>query len=63
MLQVSCLGILALMHVTGVAQSRRLGNSWRLSVEARLFHSDDSRDALFALRRDDYLQLTLEKFY
>jgi hypothetical protein len=43
--------------------SRRLGNSWRVSIEARLFDSDDPRDALFSLRRDDYLQLSLEKFY
>ncbi len=43
--------------------SRRLGNSWRLSIEARWFSSDATNDALFALRSDDYLQLTLEKFY
>lgn len=43
--------------------SRRLGNSWRLSLEARLFSADDNGDPLFSLRRDDYLQLTLEKFY
>jgi len=43
--------------------SRRFGNSWRLSVEARWFSADDNRDPLFSLRQDDYWQLTLEKFY
>ncbi len=39
--------------------SRRLGEHWVLSVEARQFQELDARDPLFTLRRDDYLQAEL----
>lgn len=37
--------------------SRRVGQHWKLSVEARLFGHTRPQDPLFGLRRDDYLQL------
>ncbi|MEH6826091.1 MAG: hypothetical protein V7629_19530 [Motiliproteus sp.] len=46
-----------------VEASRRLGNSWKLSLDARVFDSDDSLDPLFAIREDDLVQLTLERYF
>lgn len=46
-----------------VEGSRRIGDSWKLSLDARLFHSDEPADPLFALRRDDLVQLTLERYF
>lgn len=60
------LGAVDLDHngrLLSVEGSRRLGDSWRLSVEARFFHANNPGDGLFSLRQDDYLQLTLTKFY
>lgn len=42
-----------------VEASRRLGSSWVLSLEARIFSEPPENDPLFSLRRDDYLQLEL----
>ncbi len=42
---------------------RRFGQSWRLSLEGRLFLNPDPEDFLFGLRDDDYVQLTLERFF
>jgi hypothetical protein len=39
--------------------SRRFGDSWVLSLEARVFMDVPRADPLFNLRRDDYLQLEL----
>ena len=50
-------------RIVSLEGARRLGESWRLSVEARLFQASKPRDGLFGLRQDDYLQLTLTKFY
>lgn len=43
--------------------SRRLGDSWKLSLEARLFFDVDNADPLFTVRRDDYLQIQLARFF
>ncbi len=54
-------------HTSGRAisaeASRRLGNSWRLSLEGRWFSAGQPDDALFVLRQDDYLQLELTRFF
>ncbi len=42
-----------------VEASRRLGDDWVLSLEARTFTDVPEDDPLFSLRRDDYLQLEL----
>lgn len=39
--------------------SRRLGSSWRLSVEARAFSSFPESDPGYVFRNDDYLQVEL----
>ena len=43
--------------------SRRLGRQYKLSLEARLFNGAPPTDPLFAWRRDDYLQLTLARYF
>ncbi|MFK8014857.1 MAG: hypothetical protein AB8G17_05420 [Gammaproteobacteria bacterium] len=48
---------------SSVEGSRRLGQSWRLSVEGRFFFNPDPNDFLFGLRDDDYVALTLERFF
>lgn len=46
-----------------VEASRRIGDSWKLSVDARVFDSDNSNDSLYAVRQDDQIQLTMEYYY
>lgn len=43
--------------------SRRLGDSWKASIDIRMFNSDDSSDPLFTVRQDDLAQLTLERYF
>ncbi|MFK7887902.1 MAG: hypothetical protein AB8G16_13665 [Gammaproteobacteria bacterium] len=49
--------------LASVEGNRRLGQSWRLSLEGRFFFNPDPQDFLFGLRDDDYVQLTLERFF
>ena len=46
-----------------VEGSRRLGQSWRISIEARFFSNTDPGSALSTLRDDDYLEIGLAKFF
>ena len=46
-----------------VEASRRLGSSWKLSLEAQAFSHIASDDPLYGLRRDDYLQLELAYYF
>lgn len=48
---------------SSVEGSRRLGQSWRLSLEARLFNNARPDEFLYTLRDDDYVELTLERFF
>ena len=50
-------------HSMLVEASRRIGNSWKLSVDGRIFSSSEPSAPLYALRRDDQLQLTLERYF
>lgn len=43
--------------------SRRLGSSWKLSLEARWFIDVPADDLLYGLRRDDYLQAELAYYF
>ena len=43
--------------------SRRLGEHWKLGVEARVFSSVDPADPLFSQRDDDYLELSFTYYY
>jgi hypothetical protein len=42
---------------------RRIGESWRLSVEGRLFTGVPPADPAFSIRKDDYLQIELAWFF
>ena len=46
-----------------VEASRRLGEHWLLSIEARSFAKIPESDPLFPLRRDDYLQAELAYYF
>ena len=43
--------------------STRLGDRWRLELEARAFGDVEPEDPQYALRNDDYVQLTIARFF
>ena len=43
--------------------SRRIGERWKVELEARAWTGVDPADPLFPLQRDDYVQLTLSRFF
>ena len=43
--------------------SRRVGEHWKVEIEARAWTGIDRGDPFFALRRDDYVQFTLSRFF
>ena len=43
--------------------SRRLGERWKVEVEARAWVGVDENDPMFPFQRDDYVQLTLSRFF
>ena len=42
---------------------RRLGDQWLVELEVRAWHDIDERDSLASLRRDDYVGLTLFRYF
>ena len=46
-----------------VEASRRIGERWKVELEARAWTGIDRRDPFFPLRRDDYVQLTLSRYF
>ncbi|MGB2222564.1 hypothetical protein [Neptunomonas sp.] len=47
----------------GLEASRRLGNSWKLSLDARIFNANDKEDPLYTIDDDNYIGLTLERYF
>lgn len=43
--------------------SRRIGDNWKLEVEARLFADIPKNDIQFVFRDEDYLQVTLARYF
>lgn len=43
--------------------SRRLGESYKLGVEAHLFWDVDPLDPMYAFRKDDFVQITLASYF
>ena len=43
--------------------SRRIGESWKVELEARAWNGVEHDDPLAALRRDDYVQFTVSRFF
>ena len=47
-----------------IEASRRLGNAWKLSLEARMYEKvDKTEQALYSVRDDDYVQLELAYYF
>ncbi len=43
--------------------SRRFGDSFKVSLDVRIFSATDTADPLFLFRQDDHLQLTAQYYY
>jgi len=43
--------------------SRRLGDGWKVNIEARLFIDPPPASLIYSLRNDDYLQLELARYF
>ena len=50
-------------NILSLEASRRIGNSYKLNVEANKFFGSDSNDLLYSIRNDDFIQFTLAYFY
>lgn len=48
---------------TSVEGSRRFGQSWKLSLEARFFSNTRPGELLYGLRNEDYIELELAKYF
>ncbi|TQV89727.1 hypothetical protein [Aliikangiella coralliicola] len=46
-----------------VEASRRFGDSLKVSLDVRLFESDEPQDPAYLIRRDDHIQLTAQYYY
>ena len=46
-----------------IEASRRIGDRWKLSVEGRFFSVNDNTSVLYPVRRDDYFQLELARYF
>jgi hypothetical protein len=46
-----------------IEASSRINDNWKWRVDAWLFSSDESTEPSFLLRRDDYVQLSLEYYF
>lgn len=46
-----------------IEASRRLGQSWKVTLEARLFSDLDRQDTFFEIRNDDYIEIQIAKYF
>lgn len=46
-----------------VEASRRFGDKWKVEIESRFFRNVDRSDILSGLRRDDYFQIRVMRFF
>ena len=46
-----------------VEASRRIGSSWKLEAEMRVFWDVATSDPFFGIRRDDYVQIELARYF
>jgi hypothetical protein len=49
--------------VLSIEASRRIGDKWRIELEARLFKNIPPTDILTGMRQDDYVQLRIARFF
>ncbi len=50
-------------RMLNIEGSRRIGQRWKLSIEARAFANTPPDSLLYGMRRDDYLQLELARYF
>ncbi len=50
-------------HLLYIEGSRRIGQRWKLSLEARAFANAPQNSLLYGMRDDDYLQLELARYF
>lgn len=43
--------------------SRRIGESWKLNIEARVFSGISNNNLLYSVREDDFIQLELGYYF
>lgn len=46
-----------------VEASRRLGSTWKIEAEMRVFWDVEGSDPFFSIRRDDYVQIELARYF
>jgi hypothetical protein len=46
-----------------IEASRRLGSTWKIEAEMRVFWDVEGSDPFFSIRRDDYVQLELARYF
>lgn len=46
-----------------VEASRRLGSTWKIEAEMRIFWDVEGSDPFFSIRRDDYIQVELARYF
>ena len=49
--------------IISLEASRRLGDSWKLELETRSFHNNDSNSLAYAFRDDDFIQVDLAYYF
>ncbi|MEL7311642.1 MAG: hypothetical protein AAFN07_09035, partial [Pseudomonadota bacterium] len=49
--------------VSSIEASRRFGNQWRGALEARYFHAGNGNDALSLFENEDYVQISMTRFF
>ncbi len=50
-------------RMLNIEGSRRIGQRWKLSIEARAFANTPPDSLLYGMRKDDYLQLELARYF
>lgn len=50
-------------YMAFVEGSRRLGDAWKLTIDARLFHGEDLNDPVYQFKDDDYASVQLEYYF
>lgn len=51
-------------RIFSVEANRRIGDNWKLTLEARLFRGfNDSTNPLYALRKDDFIQVEMAYYF
>lgn len=50
-------------YMAFVEGSRRLGDAWKLTIDARLFHGEDLNDPVYQFNDDNYASVQLEYYF